>query len=447
MSRNSKILIGILVLSIAMFVYVVPQWINAVGNATKSVLPESMRSWIPTLPNAPFSLGLDLVGGADLLYKADFTGLEGVNRADAMQGVRDVVERRVNYFGVSEPVVQIIGEDRLSVQLAGITDVNQAIKLIGETPLLEFLEQSGTDQSGAVDANGQVVVDPYSGWKQTGLSGKQLSRAQLVFDPQTNKPEVSLEFNDEGAALFGAITKRNIGKPVAIFLDGMPISIPTVQTEITDGNAVITGNFTAPEAKELAIRLNSGALPVPITLISQRTVGASLGEESLRASLIAGLWAMLLVAVFMIALYRLPGAVSIAALTFYLLAILAIYKLLPVTLTMSGIAGFILSLGMGVDANVLIFARMREEMAAGKPLMVGMLEGFRRSWPSIRDSHVTSFIGSAVLYLFTTSLVKGFALTLGIGVMLSLFTSTVVTRTFLVALANTKLANNRWIFS
>ena len=448
MSRNTKILIGILVISIALFVYVAPQWINAVGNWKKSWLPESVAKWIPTIPEAPFSLGLDLVGGADLLYKADFTGLEGVDRADAMQGVRDVVERRVNYFGVSEPVVQIIGEDRLSVQLAGITDVNQAIKLIGETPLLEFLEPSGVEPQYEVDEQGNVLVaDPYAGWKQTGLSGKQLSRAQLVFDPQTNQPEVSLEFNDEGAALFAQITKRNIGQPVAIFLDGFPISIPTVQTEIADGNAVITGSFTPAEAKELAIRLNSGALPVPITLISQRTVGASLGEESLRASLIAGLWAMLLVAVFMVVLYRLPGAVSIVALTFYLLVTLAIYKFLPVTMTMAGIAGFILSLGIGVDAKVLIFARMREEMAAGKPLMVGLLEGFRRSWPSIRDSHVTTFIGAAVLYLFTTSLVKGFALTLGIGVLLSLFTSTVVTRAFLIALANTKLAKNRWIFS
>lgn len=430
MSRNSKILTGIVVISLLMFVFVVPQWVNVATGALNRIMP----SWaaIPAFPERPFVLGLDLLGGAHLLYQADFSGLgDGVDKASAMQGVRDVVERRVNFFGVAEPVVQISGGDRLIVEIAGVKDVNEAIKLIGETPFLEFKEQGKTADE----------------WVSTGLSGKQLKRAALTFDSQTRKPEVSLELNSEGAALFAQITKRNLGKPVAIFLDGVPISIPTVQNEITDGSAVITGSFNAAEAKLLSTRLNSGALPVPIKLISQQTIGASLGTESLSASLTAGLWGLLFVALFMIALYRLPGVISILALAVYTLAVLSIYKFLPVTLTLAGIAGFILSLGIGVDANVLIFARMREELAAGKPIVTAMLEGFRRSWPSIRDSHVTTFIGASVLYLFTTSIVKGFALTLGIGVILSLVTSTVVTRCFLTVVMQTRFQQYRRLFS
>lgn len=430
MSRNSKILTGIIAVSLLLFVFVVPQWVNAVTGTINRITP----SWaaIPAFPERQFVLGLDLLGGAHLLYQADFSGLgDGVDKASAMQGIRDVVERRVNFFGVAEPVVQISGGDRLIVEIAGVKDVNEAIKLIGETPFLEFKEQGkGVDE-----------------WVSTGLSGKQLSKATITFDSQTRKPQVSLQFNSEGATLFAQITKRNLGKPVAIFLDGVPISIPTVQSEITDGNAVITGGYNAAEAKLLATRLNSGALPVPIKLISQQTIGATLGTESLNASLVAGLWGLLFVALFMIALYRLPGVISIVALAVYTLAVLAIYKFLPVTLTLAGIAGFILSLGIGVDANVLIFARMREELAAGKPLMTAILEGFRRSWPSIRDSHVTTFIGAAVLYLFTTSIVKGFALTLGIGVILSLVTSTVVTRCFLTTVMQTRLQQYRRLFS
>lgn len=444
MQRNSKTLLGIAVVTLLLFVYVAPNVVNRGTGALNSILP-SWAGSIPRLPERNFVLGLDLIGGAHLLYEADFSGLAAdVDRASAMQGVRDVVERRVNYFGVSEPVVQLSGVNRLIVEIAGVTDVNEAIRLIGETPFLEFKEQT---EIAADVVDGNVALDASSGWKSTGLSGKQLKRASVVFDPQTGRPQVSLELNEEGATLFAAITRRNLGKPVAIFLDGEPISIPTVQAEITDGNAVITGSYGANEAKLLATRLNSGALPVPIKLISQQRVGATLGEESLRSSLTAGLWSLVFVALFMIALYRLPGATSIVALGVYTLGVLAMYKLLPVTLTLAGIAGFILSLGIGVDANVLIFARMREELATGKSPMSAMVEGFRRSWPSIRDSHMTTFIGAMVLYLFTTSIVKGFALTLGIGVILSLLTSTVVTRSFLTALMGTRLARWRWLFS
>jgi protein-export membrane protein SecD len=329
----------------------------------------------------------------------------------------------------------VSGNNRLIVEIAGVKDVDEAIKLIGETPMLEFKELN--EQAATVGEDGNIQLGGDDLWKSTGLTGKQLSRATLTFDQQTGMAQVTLDLDDAGAKLFGEITKRNLGKPVAILLDGEPISVP----------AVITGKFTVQEAKLLATRLNSGALPVPIKLISQNRVGASLGEQSLTDSLRAGLWSLVFVALFMVVLYRLPGLTSIVALGVYTLAVLAVYKFLPVTLTLAGIAGFILSLGIGVDANVLIFARMREELKAGKTLTTSMLEGFRRSWPSIRDSHMTTFIGAFVLYSFTTSIVKGFALTLGIGVILSLITSTVITRAFLTTLVTSRLSRWRWLFS
>jgi protein-export SecD/SecF family membrane protein len=430
MTRNSKILAGIIVLSLLLFVFVAPHWINRGTGALNTVLPKWVGK-VPAIPERQFTLGLDLLGGAHLLYQADFTGMApDVDKAAAMQGVRDVVERRVNFFGVAEPVVQISGTNRLIVEIAGVKDVNDAIKLIGETPFLEFKEQG---------------KDPNT-WVSTGLSGKQLSRASVTFDSTTRKPQVSLEFNAEGKTLFAAITKRNLGKPVAIFLDGAPISIPTVQSEITDGSAVITGSFGAAEAKLLATRLNSGALPVPITLISQQTIGSSLGEQSLQNSLRAGIWGLVLVALFMLIFYRLPGATAVLALGVYTLIVLSIYKALPVTLSLAGIAGFILSLGMAVDANILIFARIKEELIAGKALTVASNEGFRRAWLSIRDSHVTTLIGAAILFLFTTSIVKGFALTLGVGVLTSLFTATVVTRAFLALFTGPWGQRHLWLF-
>lgn len=432
--RTNYLLIGIIVGSLLLFVFVYPQSINRIFKYLNTEM---------SAPNVPFRLGLDLLGGTHLVYQADLSKSE--NKSDAMQGVRDVIERRVNYFGVAEPLVQISGQDRLIVELAGISDVSQAIKLIGETPFLEFKETKADTQV-ILDAqqNGQrLTEDPL---QSTGLNGKHLKRATVVFDQQTYQPQVSLELNDEGAKLFAEITKNNLGKIVAIFLDGVPISTPVVQSEIKDGNAVITGKFTPVEAKMLATRLNSGALPVPISLVSQQTIGASLGAESLSKSLKAGIYGLVLVALFMILFYRLPGLVSVVALAVYVLIVLSFYKLIPVTLTLAGIAGFILSLGMAVDANVLIFARMREELKAGKSIRASMHEGFSRAWLSIRDSHITTLIGAFVLYAFTTSIVKGFALTLGIGVLTSLFTATVVTRTFLNLFSGQKFDNKKWLF-
>lgn len=431
MARNSKILLGIILSSLLLFVFVAPQAVNIGTNGINRILPKSLGH-IPSVPNRPFTLGLDLLGGAHLLYQADFSGMAAdTDKASAMQGVRDVVERRVNAFGVSEPVVQISGTDRLIVEIAGETDLSKAIKLIGETPFLEFKEQGPTEKTP---------------WVSTGLSGKQLTKATVTFDTTTRKPQVSLQFNDEGAKLFAAITKRNLGKQVAIFLDGGIISAPTVQSEIIDGSAVITGTYSAAEAKTLATRLNSGALPVPIKLISQQTIGSSLGAQSLRDSLHAGVWGLVLVALFMIIFYRLPGVTAVLALGVYTLIVLSIYKFLPVTMSLAGIAGFILSLGMAVDANILIFARIKEELIAGKPLPVATNEGFRRAWLSIRDSHATTLIGAAILFLFTTSVVKGFALTLGVGVLASLFTSTVVTRAILTVFTGPWGQKRLWLF-
>ena len=399
----------------------------------------------PEFLNAPFRLGLDLLGGTHLVYEADLSQIGDLSNTDAMQGVRDVVERRVNFFGVSEPVVQVSGNNRLIVELAGISDVSQAIQMIGETPFLEFKEETAnTREIFEAQAKGERLnEDPFT---PTGLNGRHLKRAQLVFDQQTGVPQVSLLLNNEGAKLFAEITKRNIGKIVAIYLDGAPISLPVVQNEIPDGSAVISGKFTPQEAKLLATRLNSGALPVPISLISQQTVGASLGRESLEKSLTAGVYGLLAVALFMVIFYRLPGVVSVFALIIYVLIVLFVYKIIPVTLSLAGIAGFILSLGMAVDANVLIFARMREELKAGKTLTQSIEEGFRRAWLSVRDSHVTTLIGALVLYMFTTSIVKGFALTLGIGVLVSLFTATIVTRKILTLFTGPKFENKKRLF-
>ena len=278
-------------------------------------------------------------------------------------------------------------------------------------------------------------------WSYTGLTGKQLKRAVVVFDPQTQIPQISLQFNDEGAKLFGDITGRNVGKPIAIF------SSPTVQEAITQGEAVINGRFTVTEAKLLAQRLNAGALPVPIELVSQQTIGASLGNQSIQQSMKAGIIGFILVCIFMIAYYRIPGVVAVLALIFYGLTVLAIFKIGNVTLTLSGIAGFILSIGMAVDANVLIFERFRDEFRSGRELVPAMDDGFKRAWAPIRDGHLTTLISAVVLYSFSSSFVRGFALTLAIGVLLSLFTAITVTRSYMVNVREWKWFKNPRLYS
>jgi len=269
-------------------------------------------------------------------------------------------------------------------------------------------------------------------WQYTGLTGKQLKSSFVSFNSRTNEPEVSLEFNEEGAKLFREITKRNIGKPVAIFLDGSILSVPVVQEEIPSGEAVISGTFNLKEAKELAQRLSAGALPVPITLISQQNIGPSLGRVSVKKSLISGVIGFLVIVIFIISFYRKRGLIAALALFIYALIVLALYKLIPVTLTLAGIAGFILSLGMAVDANILIFERIKDEESLGKSSLSAIHDGFKNAWTAIRDSNVTTLIVCLILYYFGTGLVRGFGLTLGVGVLISMFTAITVTKIFLM---------------
>lgn len=559
---------------------------------------------LPKAPDRQFNLGLDLKGGTQLVYEADVSNILERDRSSSLEGVRDVIERRVNATGVSEPLIQVnrtlSGEYRIIAELAGISDIDEAIAMIGDTPILEFKEQDeealnisleesslSAQEEGLSRANNllqealsnnsllnledgeleqeiwisqtnnpiiynivsqlenvgihpEVIVNngtyqivelldqrmasnPFldddfnedkeykvnilniygsielpslsldEGWKNTELTGQHVRRAVLQFNPNDGSPEVSLEFNSEGARLFAEITKRNIGLPVAIFLDNYPISIPTVNEEIPDGKAVISGQFNVQEARLLVQRLNTGALPVPIKLIGQQTVGASLGEKSINNSFTAAIYGFLFVALFMLAFYRLPGLISIISLLIYVLAVLTIFKIMPillalffvllliilfslvfnelkifdglpsmvlffivisfliyyainpVTLTLAGLTGFILSIGMAVDANILIFERMKEELRSGKSLSTAIDEGFRRAWPSIRDGNITTILVCFVLMTFGTGLVKGFGATLFIGVSISMFSSIVITRALLQILNRPSLEKYKWL--
>ncbi|MFH1536449.1 MAG: protein translocase subunit SecD [Patescibacteria group bacterium] len=498
-------------------------------------------------------LGLDLQGGTSLLYEADLANIPAGEEQEAMNGVRDVIERRINAFGVSEPLVQIThyGESwRVNIELPGISDINEAVKQIGETPLLEFKEEAepepytteqlesiksineenkkqaeeilaevkaeGADfaaiameksqDPGSKESGGDLgefakgdmvpkfdkvvfeeaevgkvypeIVETNFGYHiikvkekrteedqelaqashiliqkipetpeaygpnyaNTGLSGKQLESAEVIFDSQTNLPQVSLEFDDEGKDLFAELTEKNVDKTIAIYLDGSPISVPVVNEPIRDGRAVISGDFTLEEAKTLGQRLNAGALPVPIELINQRNIGPTLGQESIEKSLLAGIIGLVVLSLFIIIYYRVPGVMAVIALLIYGLVILAIFKLWPITLTLAGVAGFIISIGMAVDANVLIFERLKEELRSGKPLSQAIEDGFDRAWTSIRDSNISTLITCLILAWMGTSLIKGFAITLMIGILLSMFSAIVVTRTFLRILP----IKNKW---
>jgi len=407
-----------------------------------------------------YKFGLDLQGGTHLVYEADLSKVKGLSSASAMSAVRDVIERRVNLYGISEPVVQVakVGNDwRLIVELAGVKDVNKAIEMIGQTPALDFREERTPQEKQAYIQlmlkeypnlkKEELEDNPLVVFKATNLNGSYLKGSKLVFDPKTFEPTVTLSFNKKGSKIFAQLTKRNVGKRLAIFLDNAPISAPVVREEIPSGEAVISGNFTVKEAKTLVERLNAGALPVPIHLVNQMTIGATLGQESLKASLRAAILGMILVVLFMILYYRLPGVLAVVALIIYTVFILAIYKILPVTLTLAGIAGFILSVGMAVDANILIFERIKEEMHKHKILSESIVnEGFRRAWTSIRDANVSTLITALFLYMFGTSFVKGFALTLGIGIVVSVFTAVFVTRLLLLAVTSTHLASRPALF-
>lgn len=410
-------------------------------------------SWSQTTGKRPFRLGLDLSGGSYLTYNADTSKLTPDQVSDAMSSLRDVIERRVNLFGVSEPRVSIETSSlsgsrqyHLVVELPGITDVKQAIDMIGQTPLLEFKVENPDYQKPEnneinIDASqikdgkldlGSILAnrDPF---KSTQLTGQYLSKATIQFDQNTHAPVVALQFNAEGARLFEQLTGDNVGRRIAIYLDGSAISTPVVNQKISGGQAVITGTFTPVEAKQLVGRLNSGALPVPVSLISTNTIGPTLGADATHAGIVAGLIGLIAIAVLLVIWYRVPGLIATVTLAIYALVMLALFKLIPVTLTSAGIAGFIISLGMAVDANILIFERMKEEMHDGRSVTDAIGHGFERAWNSIRDGNISSIISAVILFWFGTTLIRGFALTFGLGVVVSMLSAVVVTRSFLYA--------------
>ncbi len=405
----------------------------------------------------PFRFGLDLSGGTHLTYRADISELPQSDIKDSMEALRDVIERRVNLFGVSEPIVQvettagIISDQadyRLIVELPGVTDIDQAVAMIGQTPFLEFrLEGVRDEENGGLPntlqglAENEEEIDLNTLFVPTDLTGRYLERATVGFDSLTNEPRILLDFNKVGEKLFADITKENIGKTLAIYLDGAPISLPVIREEIRGGRAEISGTFTIPEVKQLVGRLNSGALPIPIELLGSQTIGASLGKEAQEKGVRAGFFGILAVALFMVIWYRLPGLVSVISLGIYVVIMLILFKLIPVTLTTAGIAGFILSIGMAVDANVLIFERLKEELRSGKNIHDATKEGFSRAWVAIRDSNISSIITAIILFWFGTSLIEGFALVFGLGVLVSMTTAVSVTRTLLLAISKKEAGN------
>lgn len=381
-------------------------------------------------------LGLDLSGGTHVVLEADMKDIVSDRKVNALASAKEVIERRVNFFGLSEPIVQTatsLNSYRIIVELPGISDVEQAIATIGQTARLEFREF--TDPAAATGA--AFIIPTLENTKPVDITGRDLARAQLSFSTQTGEPEVSLEFTSEGSKKFSDVTTRLVAKQLAIFLDDLPLTWPRVNTPITDGRAIITGGFTQDQAKILALQLNAGALPVPVRVIEKRTIGATLGSESIAKSVKAGVIGLVIVAIFMIAKYGWLGIYANMALVLYGLITFAIFRLMPITLTLPGIAGFLLSIGMAVDSNILIFERFKEELRRGKPGGIAMELGFGKAWDSIRDANFTTIIVSLILYnpgnwnfLPTSGLVRGFAVTLLIGVLVGLFTGIVATRTF-----------------
>jgi len=394
-----------------------------------------------------FKLGLDLAGGTELVYKADMSQTPAGERDGALTALQQVIDRRVNLFGVAEPLVQTeqasalsgTTEDRLIVDLPGVTNIDAAVAALGQTPTLEF-KLANTTNTGTTTA---VSFIP------TGLTGRYLASATLQFGSGATAglaaPQILINFDSEGAKLFEKITSENVGGTLAIFLDGQPISTPVIQEPIPGGTAVISGQFTPIEARDLVRNLNFGALPVPITLESSSAVGPTLGAAAIAAGVAAGIVGFIIVALFMIAWYRLPGAIAAIALAEYLAFMLAIIKVIPITLTASGIAGLIISVGMAVDANVLIFERTKEELRTGKEPREAVHIGFARAWPAIRDGHLTMLISGIILFWLGTSLVQGFALVFVLGTLASFISAVSVSRVYLLALVPEE-GKGKWKF-
>lgn len=375
--------------------------------------------------NFDLVLGLDLAGGSHLVFEVDMSSIGSERKKTALDAVKNVMEKRVNLFGISEPNVQTSSfedKDRVIVELPGVKNTQEAVDIIGKTAQLFFAEVGSEEDPGLVVTN---------------LTGADLKSSDVVFDQTSGKPVVLIQFNEEGSKKFEELTEKNIGKPLAILLDEEMVSAPIVQEIISGGSAQISGEFSLQDAKNLSIQLNAGALPAPVSLVEQRTVGATLGSESVEKSVIAGAIGLIMVMIFMILNYGKLGLVANAALLIFGILTLALYKLIPVVLTLPGIAGFLLSVGMAVDSNILIFERFKEEKP--KRNLADALEvSFGRAWDSIRDANIATLVTAFILanpldfnFLHTSGPVRGFAVTLSLGVVISLFTGIVVSRNLL----------------
>lgn len=413
----------------------------------------------------PFKLGLDLAGGSHLVYEADISAVDPLEVPQLMDVLRTVIEKRVNLLGTEENVVYVeegsfvsdTPAQRLIVELPGVTDVAEAVSEIGNTPLLEFklideaiLSEQQTlistitpGEDGEIDAQALMAALEEAGeaYTDTGLTGRYLESAVLEFaggqgGQLANEPVVSIRFSPEGATLFENITRDNVGARLAIFLDGEIISSPRINEAIAGGTAIVTGGFTPTEARELAQNLSFGALPMPISLVSTQTIGATLGAEVLDKGVTAAAVGFIIVSLFMIGYYRLPGLAAVLALVSYVVIMLVIFQYLPVTLTAAGLAGFVLSLGIAVDANVLVFERLKEELRDGVDSHSAIKSAFARAWSAIRDGNFTSILAAVILFWFGTAMVKGFALVFGLGVVVSMFSALFITRILLLALPN-----------
>ncbi len=433
MSHSSiKKLILIVIIALTASYVSLPKEFNLFGKKIKRPNININIGKISLQRDLDINLGLDLAGGSRLVFESDMSGIPDDRKIDALSGVRNIIENRVNMFGLSESTVQTSnfeGKDRIIVELPGISDTEDAIGLIGQTAQLSFVEIEETLEEGSSTPSASLLP--------TDLTGADLESANVVFDSNTGNPVISLQFTEEGGQKFAEITQRNIGKQLPIVLDNQIISAPTVEEQITGGNAQISGSFTVDDAKELAIQLNAGALPVPVNLIEQKTIQATLGAESVQKSVMAGAVGLLMVGLFMILSYGKFGLIANVGLFIFSVISLALYKLIPVTLTLPGIAGFMLSIGMAVDSNILIFERFKEEKM--KRNIPDALEiSFGRAWDSIRDANVATIITSLVLinpldwsFLPTSGSVRGFAITLLMGVLISLFTGIYVSRNLL----------------
>jgi preprotein translocase subunit SecD len=398
--------------------------------------------------------GLDIQGGIQVVLSADMSEIDEVDRIIALESAREIILRRVDMYGLAEPVVKTLvgkndsGEDdyRIVVELAGLNDPSQALELVGQTALLEFqlLRYSTIDSPENLleqkddSVEQPLIEEPTVTLEPTGLTGSQLKRSNIQFDQTTGEPLVAIQFDEQGRELFADITTNNTGESLAIVIDNQILMAPVIQTAIINGQATITGGFSLEEAEKLSIQLNAGALPVPITVLEQRNVDATLGAESVQKSTYAGLVGIALVMLFMIIYYGIKGFLASIALVIYAILTVATYKLIGVTVTLPGIAGLLLSIGMAVDSNILIFERMKEELRLGKPFVIALELGFGRAWDSIKDANLATIITALILinpmdfsFLNSGGMVRGFGITLLIGVLLSLFTGVVVTRTLM----------------